>query len=252
MTTIPATLYPSHIVCRALGLEPDGAPAKESGICAFCGSPIKQGDITAPFAVGESFMDDLSLAARGSPIICGYCSSLTSAEALRLTSHGVFHLNGVMPFRKWADVAHALLNPPEPPFVAVFATANNQHMAWRAPVNLSRDQFRVRVGLRDLLIRPHVLRRAIGACAEIASFMGIEATEKSLAHPFASLSSDLKDESHAVMRARGPLATLAEAEREIPGPFQCLRSLTLGESWAMRFVLSPGAGADAGASSQSS
>lgn len=240
----------SQIIAKAMGLAPDGVLAQESGCCAYCGTPIALGDLCAPFLPGPSFMDDLSLACRGSTMSCGHCAILLSADALRTTGFGVFSAEGVWPFRKWADITRALREPPKPPFVMTYATANNQHMAWRAPVNLSRDLFAVRVGLRDLRIRRPVLLAAVDACARIAALMGIEATAKSLAHPFASLSSTLKigkgDASgdHTTLRSSKDL-DIAEIERAGGTDMQLLRNLGLGETWALRFLLSPGAGSDA-------
>lgn len=232
----------SVVIAAALGLSPDGVPAKKEGDCAYCGLRIHEGDPHVPFQAGPAFMDDHSLAAKGSDMVCGCCAQLLSAESLRATGYGVFHSGGVMPFRKWADITAALRNPPESPFVAVYATANNQHMAWRAPVNYSRDLFYVRVGLRDLKIRRPVLLRAVDACVRLGEYMGVKPTEKSLAHPFAVLSNNLKDPAHEVMRRNGDKATLEESAAALPDDFALVSGLTLGETWGLRFLLSPNAG----------
>jgi CRISPR type IV-associated protein Csf1 len=155
--------------------------------------------------------------------------------------------DGVLPFRKWGDIAKALENPAEPPFVAAYATANNQHMAWRAPVSLSRDIFYVRVGLRDLRVRRPFTLRAVEAAVAIGEFMGVAPTKSSLPHPYATLSSDLKDHGHAHLRvsatSKGRGRVLLDDAREaLPEEFYYLDNLTLGETWAMRFLLSPNAG----------
>ena len=239
MSTIQTS---SQIIAQALGIATTGRPSTEPCTCAYCGAQIGIGDLRAPFkATGAAFTDDTSLACRGSAWACGHCDSLLGAEALRTTGVGVFSPAGVRPFRKWVDVAAALTTPPEPPFVMVYATRNNQHMAWRAPVNLSRDLFYVRVGLTDLRIRRAMLARAVEACATIAGVMGIEATAKSLPHPFAALSPDLK-EAHTDLRRRGDKFTIQEAAEQEPDAFRLLQTLSLGETWALRFVLTPGAG----------
>lgn len=236
----------STIVLRALGWAPDGVPAKKEGTCAYCGQPIHVGDLHVRFSAGPAFMDDLSLADRGSGMTCGYCVPLLSRDGLMASGYGVFsERGGVTPFRKWADIAAALREPPEPPFVAVYATANNQHMAWRAPVNLSRDLFYIRVGLRDLKIRRPMLLDAVGQCQKIGEFMRVPPTPKSLSHPFVVLSSDLKDGQHTRLRYRGPKEddpSLEDAMAALPDAFSALFNLTLGESWGLRFLLSPGAG----------
>lgn len=232
----------SVIVARALGLGPDGAAAKTDCECAFCGLAIHQGDMAAPLALSAGFVDDIYMAARGSRLICGFCAVLTGISGLRASGYGAFGADGFKPFRKWANIASALLEPPEPPFVMVYATANNQHMAWRAPVNLSRDTYRVRVGLRDLLIRRPVLTKAVDDCRLTGEAMGYKAEgKKTLPHPFASLSSDLKEIAH------GRLRRISDDAAQSPGfqeAIERIRSMTLGETWALRFVLTPTAGID--------
>lgn len=90
----PQTLTSSVIVTQALGLEPDGISATKAGSCAYCGLSISPGDLVVPFQAGPSFMDDHSLAAKGSDMTCGHCAQLMSVEWLRETGFGVFHAGG--------------------------------------------------------------------------------------------------------------------------------------------------------------
>ena len=244
------SLTSSVIVSSAMGYAPQGVPAKQDGVCGYCGLHIAKGDLCTPFAPSPAFMDDLSLAARGSELTCGHCAPLMSAEALRGTGHGVFTMNDVAPFRKWADIASALMIPPEDePFVMTYATANNQHMAWRAPVNYSSERFYVRVGLRDLLIRHQILMEAVNVSERVAEAFGIAPTKKTFAHPFGALSSDLKEIGHASLSIfRQPKREdAAEHANKLVANKQeidFLLNLTLGETWALRFLLSPDAGSD--------
>lgn len=249
--TMNKQLTSSMVVGMAQGMDPDGIPAKIAGHCAFCGAVIDPGDLVVPFSANAGFMDDLSLAARGSDMTCGYCVHHISAEGLRITSHGVFGVNsGVKPFRKWADVRAGLLAPPEGPFVMLYATANNQHMAWRAPVNYSRELFYVRVGLRDLKIRRQYLVEAVAVCERMAVklYGGKEgsAAKKTLPNPFGGLSPDLKDIKHADLSRASPFANskyqhLSEDQNYMKD-LNFMQGLTLGETWALRFVLTPNAG----------
>lgn len=232
----------SELVCRALNYEPSGVPAKTQGICALCGNPIAVGELQAPLSLGVGFMDDLSLAARGSQVVCGWCPPLMAVDGLRQSGFGVFSLEGYRPFRKWGDIAAALLDPPEPPFSMTYATANNQHMGWRSPVNLSRDLFYVRVGLRDVKIRRQQLKQAVADCVLLGE--AIEArkktktdapAKKTLPNPFISISNDLKDIKHA--RVKPAVFDLVDTDPELKAAFDRIMSLTLGETWALRFVL---------------
>lgn len=236
-------LTPSFIVARALGLKPDGVPSKHAGHCAYCGACINPGELYAPFSARASFMDSSSLAARGSSIACGDCAVLIQRQGLRDSAYGMFHSNGVTPFRKWKDVRASLLEPPSGAFVAVYATANNQHMAWRAPVNYSRDRYYVRVGLRDLLIRRLMLVKAIQAVERMGLQVGRTHTRlksgdlKSYPSPFINVDPELKSPATGCLVPKTKLAC-AQADIDL------IESLTTGEVWAMPFLISPGAGTD--------
>ena len=162
----------------------------------------------------------------------------------------MFSKAGAAPFRKWKDVAQALMEPPEPPFVMTYATANNQHMGWRSPVNQSRDMFMVRVGLRDLRIRRQVLTQAVAACELLGNLPGVKSkntssARKTLPNPLLAMSPDLKEPTHGRLH---PGLNSEEARAawtpEHTLALELLRNLTLGESWALRFILTPGAGAE--------
>lgn len=231
----------SMIIANGMGLKPDGIPASKSGHCTYCGLSIKKGDFYTPTKIGPAFMDDLTLTARGSDMTCGYCIHFLSATGLRNSGFGVFNLSSTQPFRKWKDVAAGILEPPEPPFVMVYATANNQHMAWRAPINYSRDLFYVRVGLRDLKIRRPLFLDTIELCKDIGKRLGRKDSAKTLAHPFDSLSPHLKSDKSTGNINHGSLNRKVN-EIASADEIQKLWKLTLGEIWALRFILSPGAG----------
>jgi CRISPR type IV-associated protein Csf1 len=237
----------SVVVAQALGYAPEGVKAKKEAACAFCGMHIAIDDLSSQFSVSPAFMDDLSLAVRGGDMTCGHCAPLMTADALRKTGYGVFAKSGITPFRKWGEIAAALANPPHEPFVALYATANNQHMAWRAPVNFSPELFYVRVGLRDLKIRHAILMQAVDVSQVVGRAFGFEAGPKTLAHPFVRLSSDLKEIGHGSLRLNFPQkAEKAAAHQELLAQYReeidFLMNLTLGETWALRFLLTPGAG----------
>jgi hypothetical protein len=74
--------------------------------------------------------------------------------------------------------------------------------------------------------------------------------KKTLPHPFVALSSDLKlssrDKSapnHGVLRAALHDPEFLRTHPQVAVDARFLRQLTLGESWALRFILTPNAGA---------
>lgn len=228
-------LTSSVVIAAALGLAPEGIESECADICTYCGLDIAIGDLYTNFSPSPGFMDAQSLANRSGKRVCGHCSALLTVDGLRASGYGVFCSAGAIPFRKWAAITAALSEPPQQPFVMTYATANNQHMAWRAPVNYSRDLFYVRVGLRDLKIRRPKLLAAVATAQRMGAAIGREATAKSLSHPFAGLSPDLKDVSTGALMRK--VWTLCDSD-----DIQELLALTTGELWAMRFLLSPGAG----------
>lgn len=246
----------SYIVRVSLGLSPVGTPAISACQCCMCGAHIAASQLANKAAFSSGFTDDLSLVKRGkNQVVCGDCQALCTVEGLRNSGFGAFSVQGYLPFRKWADVAFALLNPPPAPFVMCYATAKSQHMAWRAPVNQSPDLFRVRVGLQDLQIRRQRLLEAPAVCQRVAE--AIEghksskpkkaslSVKKTLPNPFLMLAPDLKDPMQG--RLNPHVLTLECAEsppyEKFHEDMQFLRTLSKGEVWALRFILTPNAGA---------
>lgn len=257
----------SQILCTALGVTQDGVPAKAEGLCAYCGTAIAAGDLCAPFSPGESFTNGPDLAARGSPVACAACAYFVGNEGLRASQNGVYSAAGVLPFRKWADVRRALLDPPEPPFVMLYATAKNQHMAWRAAVNTSRDRFTVRVGQRDLVVDREKLPRLVDACAVVqatieryridkavaglssaAAASRREKAEKEAAaaqakrtmrpHPFVGFAADLKEPKTGVLRMDLAKLDALSNDPAYHAALTLLQQMTLGDGWALTFALS--------------
>lgn len=246
-----SALTSSVVIAQALRIAPDGAPARKPGVCALCGLDIAIGDLCARLSLDRGFMDDVSMVARGSQVTCGYCPPLMRAKPLRDTGFGSFSaVGGFQPFCWWVEgtVAKQITQPPEPPFVMVYATARNQHMAWRAPVNLSRDLFYVRVGLRDLKIRRHILAEAVDHCRVLGEALypakdgAPPSTRKPLTHPFVKLDANLKDGDHGRLNHLVFSPDIAAAVKDYAVHLAAIMSLTAGEIWALKFILTPNAG----------
>jgi len=263
----------SEVVCRASGLVPDGIRfnAKNDGDhlrCAYCGTEIHDGDLYAPFLTSGNFNDRISLADRDSSHICGWCVKVTEAYGLHHTGYGMFSLvDGVIPFAKSVEIAAGLLDPPTPPFVALQRASKNQHMAWRAPVNLSREMFMIRVGDVDLRVRRPLLLKARQAAlrlglrvdAELRGPMNRRTGKRDpyfrgsklsyLPHPFNNAGFD---PNFKKLEAPRPWAfhhaideLLTEDQPQSREDYQLLKTLGLGELWALTFLLRTDAQANA-------
>lgn len=243
-STLNRLYSPSEIGSRALGLRAEGLPAKNAGVCALCGVAIAVGDFCLPAKYGPGFVDAPTLAARHSPYFCGWCPAMMTVEYLRATKIAAFSLAGALPFSGWADVARVLMEPPEPPFILMRGTKNNQHMIWRTPVSYSRDYYYARVGLMDVSIRRPILAPALAAGRRLEEALMVhrEATGQPIyngpGHVFASLNPDLEGaaEGHAKIRsdvANAPWAASGQSAYDLA----LLRSLSLGETWALRFII---------------
>ena len=235
----------SWIVGQALGIAPEGMTAKTACRCAYCGIGIEAGDICSPFSPSDGFMDTHSLAGKGSAYVCGYCAQLVTDAGLKKTGYGVFSAEGVRDFRDTENVAKSLINPPDSPFCMLYSGSKNPvHMAWRAPVNFSKDMYYVRVAQRDLKIRRKTLIKAVDVCQEVASVFGITPGPKRAANPFAELTYKLNSPEHGKLRFT-PYSQptkneprMADKLQIVKKEIQFLQQLTLGETWGLGFLLS--------------
>lgn len=247
-------IYPSDIAIAGAGLRPAGVTWNVATRCACCGKPIAPGDLASPTSFGPSFTDDLSLAAH-SGVLCGACEPLMRVDVMRFFARVVVTREAVFPIGTDIHRAWFLLTPPEPPFVAVVATTQLQHLVWRTPVTVSRDLLVVRLGQQLLRIRRQVMLDALGWCQEVmeayeahlqagAAPDSQSGAKKAKAgrgrpaktvvpkaaaarHPFMSLDRNMDDPRHGVIRPE--IAAMPAARAALDR----LTHLTPGEMWAL-------------------
>jgi hypothetical protein len=172
----------AEIACRALGLQPAGQvwEGSEPLHCAMEGRPLQSGERIAPFKPGANFMDDAALADR-SPVVSGWVAPLLGRNTMSKVQRAVITEEGIFPTSKKIHRAFFLMNPPEPPFAWVISDATMQHLIWKAPLNLSNQQFRIQLGNRVLLIRRRCLDEAVerGRQSEIRPWLDTDWAIKS-------------------------------------------------------------------------
>jgi CRISPR type IV-associated protein Csf1 len=221
---------PSHLVIEATGIPPLGTrKAKEAYRCAMCGIEIHPGDMIDDFLPGEAFTDHPSLADQGSHVICGACKAIWNKDFTQKYSKTVISREGIFPFAKMEHQAYWLMEPPEPPFIMIQSDQQQQHLIWRAPVNLSREVFAIRYGNRILTIRRGFLQEAVEACKSLAAKLP-KKTGKSVKLPFHRLDWKLESLSHG--RWRNELYDL-DAGEEI----STIKRMSFGELWGACVIL---------------
>lgn len=156
---------PSHMVRRAAGVAPSSnMEAPFDTVCALCGAHISAGDPCMPRGSttvdGVGFHDRPAMADRNAPYLCEDCPPLMGVAFLQPS---VLVTGGVI-YKLSADkeIASFLLSPPaNEPFIVTFANAKQQHLFWRAPVNLSPKRFSIQFGVGTLDIRHGLLMDAV-------------------------------------------------------------------------------------------
>jgi CRISPR type IV-associated protein Csf1 len=255
---------------RSIGARPSGVPIQEDGFCTFCGVHLKVGNLHNKFRPSAKFVDYPYLAYPESRVICGWCSVATSVsneigesgKAVRISyietlANGVFSAAGKQRFGTAKEIQSFLLNPPEPPFIALYSTAKNQHMVWRARPTLDINLIHVKLGLTDIRIRRDKLFAAADAAKRLGlqmSKMWAEKTKKTYVpndkkqlelHPFVSFSKatvKLKSEEQGHLRWRDlqeiyENAETSEEKTQIKADVDLLVGMSIGESWAIQFML---------------
>lgn len=189
--------------------------------CCMCGVHIEDDDCHArPF--GIAFNNQPQLRAPESDYICNHCASLDNS-LLQKYAKSVITSDGFYKFASNLDRAYWLLNPPEAPFLMIYGTQKNQHLAWYAPVNQSQEVFYVQLGYQVLRIRKSKL---LEANAVAKAFY--EKHEKFLFQKG-------KDDPEIAVRTSWLLNNEDERENK-----QLIFSLTQGERWAARICQTAG------------
>ncbi len=166
----------THFAWAILGGAPFPPPEPQRGErygpdarCWLCGGPT--GGVGWPWktAVAETFTNHTLAACPTSQTICQPCAAFASKDAWEAyaarrpelglkTGHAMSwrcysHLfaspdrHECPTRRRWRDI---LLDPPEPPFLAVVATSGQKHLIFRGRIAENRDAFPVQVEERIL------------------------------------------------------------------------------------------------------
>jgi CRISPR type IV-associated protein Csf1 len=132
-------------------------------------------------------------------------------------------------------MARFLLNPPQPPFAAVFSTRQKQMMVFRTPLNWSREVIVLRYDDEMLLIRLAKVREAAVAWREIEALVGHAfGKEKAIKPPVGILSMTLQAAEIGCLRG-----DVVERLRRLGRDdlVTALDGLSTGEAWALASIV---------------
>lgn len=233
-------LSASDLYCRAAGVTPKASGiTSEDSHCVMCAASLPKGTAATPVSkntFGKAFNNSNDLRAMSGRYVCAACEALWTQDWLQKYSKSFACADGVFRFASNEQQAAFLLNPPEPPFAAIFSTRQQQHMIWRTPVSLSRDYFIVRHDDDLLTIRRDKLLdglRAYQAAMDLMQSTPLKRTGRKLNPPAAMFSQKLS--LQAVGSIRSDVIELLR-ENACEWVITSLHAMTMGEWWALGVI----------------
>lgn len=241
--TLPLPIAPrsaSELYALADGLNPLGRAAAKAGECALCGRAIAAGEPVTPVnevANPQTFTKWAYLAKPQSPVACGYCAATIGQEyqSDKVKGKSFACAEGVFPLHRGPDMARFLLNPPSPPFAAVYSTRQKQMQVFRTPLNWSRDVIVLRYDDELLMIRMRLVRAAAVAWREIEALVGQKfGKEPAIKPPIGILSMTLQAAEIGRLRPEVVERLTAMGRTDL---VTALDGLSTGEAWALASVV---------------
>lgn len=207
--------------------------------CVMCAADLPAGTAANPLTKNtfdSAFNNRLDLRAPTGGYVCGDCEALWSKDWLQKYSKTFATQDNVYKFASNDQQAAFLLNPPAPPFCAIFSTRQQQHMIWRTPVSLSRELYTVRVDGDLLLIRQEVLMNGLRAYRHALAVMDttpLARTGRKIKPPAA-----LFDRGLALQIMGSVRRDAAELLRQTGDEWviDTLNSMGMGEWWALNVI----------------
>jgi CRISPR type IV-associated protein Csf1 len=218
--------------------------ALEDTQCGICGFPICEGETVDVLELSKTFTNARDIANINAHYKCDSCTSVMADQRFqKALSANVFCSAGVYPANKKIHRGYWLLNPPAPPYLFVLGVTKSQHVAWRAPVNMSHDVILMQHGDDTVKLRSHALREAVEITValrkmyeEYAQNLATKKTKsKFRLMPFTY--SDMKGQRLFQSEPQRWLLELIETNPEAKLLAEPLFSLTAQECWALDFCL---------------
>lgn len=233
-------LSASELYAAAAKVTPlsDGQVEQDSH-CIMCGTYLPAGtaaNLADKHTFDSAFNNRLDLRALSGKYVCGWCNALWGKDWLQKYSKTYATLDGVWKFASNEHQAAFFLNPPEPPFAAIFSTKQQQHMIWRTPVSHSRELYTVRVDGDLLTIRQAALLEGLAAYNHLLSVIATTphpVTGKKLKPLVAIFSRELASSIMGTVLRQ--VEELARSTGDGPA-VETLNSLSMGEWFALNTI----------------
>ncbi len=113
------------------------------GECNLCGKPFK-GGIPVKKLLGSSYMDwAVHKNPDGTHICeaCSFCLAMNPEGRIALFRYAIIADGEELRLCNRAEMRDALINPPQPPFVAIVPVSQKKHLFSKAKISFSRDNF---------------------------------------------------------------------------------------------------------------
>jgi|TARA_Y100001970_G_scaffold224984_2_gene277555 CRISPR type IV-associated protein Csf1 len=241
---MPDLIYPSELVIKGAGLAdslPQGVEAETTGHCGICGKPHDEGDMVDFLMLTKSFTVENAIFDPHAPYRCLHCAAIMDEkEFIFRWGSAVVTADGLYPCLKRVHRGYWFLNPPEPPFTFYLQVSKSQHVAWRSPVNYSKDVVFFRLGEDVHKIRTQKIQDGLEATISlIEAHKALHAKKAIKRKPMRTALSfcDMKGQRVGQSELYQWVNEVVELMPEMQAHVKQLLSLTSSEAYALDFVL---------------
>lgn len=150
------------------------------GICTVCGEPIEGGGIRSKDLFSGNYMDwGIHKNPDGEYVCpaCAFCFMLNPAPGrVTLKKYSFVASRERLSLCNRAEMRDILLEPPEPPFVAVCAESQKKHLITKAEISYSRDRYYCNLEERAIPVRREKMMELVHE-TEVLNSVGVAKAE---------------------------------------------------------------------------
>jgi CRISPR type IV-associated protein Csf1 len=244
---MPHLIYPSDLICQGTGVAnnlPDSIKVDSDGRCGVCGKPYQAGDEVDPLVIPKTFTVEHALDDPHASYRCLPCAAIMDEkEFIFRWGNAVVTKDAIYPCLKKIHRGHWFLKPPEPPFAFYLQVSKSQHVAWRSPVNYSREIVFFRLGEDVLKIRVSAIKSGKEASEALIEEHKRQYALKTIKRkPMRTALSfaDMKGQRVGQSEFYPWVAELIDISPEMKEHVDTLLGLTNSEAYALDFVMTDG------------